>query len=99
MAHDPRKALLGQARARLIRQLRASDEPGATAVADALDACTDSSPCRNAACPVCGLAFQEAAVSVVEHFIGVPARAVRNRMTAVTIVPASGCLPPDEISV
>lgn len=98
MAHDPHaKATL--ARARLIGQLRRSDETGAAAVAAVLAACTNVAPCRSAACPVCGLAFQATAVAVVEQHIRVPARAIRNRMTATTIVPATGCLAPDDLSV
>ena len=83
----------------LLYQLRASDEPGAAAVAAILDTCTESKPCRSAACPVCAAAFQQAAVAVVEQHIREPARAIRNRMTALTIVPASGCFAPNDLTV
>ena len=98
MAHNPRtKATL--ARARLVGQLRRCDELGAAAVAAVLAACTDTHPCRSAACPVCGLAFQATAVALVEEFIRTPAREIRNRMTAITVVPAVGCVPPDALTV
>ena len=94
MARDPyAKATL--VRARLIGQLRRSNEPGAAALAAVLDRCTSTTQCRSAACPVCGLAFQAAAVALVEEFIRTPARAIRNRMTAITIVPGTGFLEPD----
>ena len=98
MVRDPHtKATL--ARARLISQLRARQEPNTAALADILAACTDAAPCRSAACPVCGLAFQQTAVALVEEFIDAPAREIRNRTTAITIVPASGCIPPDALTV
>lgn len=98
MAHDPHsKAAL--ARHRLIGQLRASEVPGAEAVSDVLAACTPAAPCRSAACPVCGLASQATAVSLVEELISTPARAIRNRMTAITLVPASGIVAPEALSV
>jgi len=98
MARDPHtKASV--ARARLIGQLRRSDETGAAAFAAVLAACTPTDPCRSAACPVCGLAFQATAVALVEEFIRIPARAIRNRMTAITIVPASGIVAPEKLSV
>lgn len=86
------------ARVRLIGQLRRHNVPGATAVAAVLEACTDTHPCRSAACPLCGLAFQGAAVSIVDRFIRIPARAIRSRMHALTIVPASGCLTPNHLT-
>lgn len=98
MAHDPQiKATL--AHRQLIGQLRASDQPGAAALAGVLDHCTLVTPCRSAACPICALEFQQAAVSVVEQHIQVPARAIRNRMTATTIVPGTACLAPDDLTV
>ncbi len=98
MARDPHtKAALAQAR--LIGQLQRSSEPGAAALAAVLAACTPATPCRSAACPLCGLAFQATAVSLVEEFVRIPARAIRNRMTALTIVPASGIVAPEALSV
>ena len=98
MAHEPHtKATF--ARARLIGQLRANQQLGAAALAAIVAACTDTAPCQSAACPVCGLAFQRAAVALVEEFIDVPAREIRHRTTAITIVPASGCIPPDALTV
>lgn len=98
MALDPH-AKATFARARLIGQLRASQQPGAVELADILTACTGATLCRSAACPVCGLAFQRAAVALVEEFIEGPARAIRHRTTAITIVPASGCIPPGALTV
>lgn len=86
------------ARRHLTNQLRVSDEPGTAALAAILDTCTGTAPCRSAACPACALAFQQAAVAIVEEHIRTPARAIRNRMTALTIVPAAGCLQPDDLS-
>lgn len=87
-----------QARRHLTNQLRASEEAGAAALAAILSRCTGSAPCRSAACPFCALAFQHAAEAIVEEHIRTPARAIRNRMTALTIVPASGCFALDELS-
>ena len=84
---------------RLLYQLRASNEPEAAAVAAVLDSCIKPKPCQSAACPMCAAAFQEAAVAVVEQHIREPARAIRNRMTALTIVPASGCFAPNDLTV
>lgn len=98
MKHNTRPKFM-VARQRLIRQLLSSDKSGAARAALTLVSCTPKMPCRSAACPVCGLAFQAAAVAVVDTFIRGRARAIRNRMTALTIVPASGCLPPAELSV
>ncbi len=39
------------------------------------------------------------AVSAVDHFIRVPARSIRSRMHALTIVPADGCIAPDDLTV
>lgn len=97
MAHDPQTKAT-RARARLIYQLGVSGNPRAAALADVLNACSPTAPCQSAACTTCGLAFQQAAVSATETFIGEPARRIRNRTTALTIVPASGCLPPDGFS-
>ena len=98
MAHDPHtRATL--ARVRLIGQLRRSNRSGGAALAAVLADCTPPNPCRSAACPVCGLASQAAAVALVGEFIRTPARAVRNRVTALTIVPASGCVAPDQLAV
>lgn len=98
MTHDPHKKATF-ARARLIGQLRASQQPGSAVLADLLAACADAAPCRSAACSVCGLAFQRAAVALVEEFIDVPARAIRHRTTAITIIPASGFISPDALTV
>lgn len=87
-----------QARRHLADQLRASDETGAAALAAILSTCTGSAPCRSAACPACATDFQQAALGIVEEHIRTPARAIRNRMTALTIVPATGCFPPDDLS-
>jgi len=98
MAHDPHTKMT-LARARLTSQLRKSELPGAAALAAVLAACTPSSPCRSAACPVCGLEFQATAVALVEEFIRKPSWTLRNRMTAITVVPTSGCVPPDVLAV
>lgn len=98
MKHDPQPKVMA-ARQRLIHQLRATDFREARELASVLDACTPTLPCRSAACPVCGLAFQQVAVAIVEEFIRAPARAIRNRMTFLTIAPASGCVPPDKLSL
>jgi hypothetical protein len=87
------------AKRRLQYQLRASEMPGAAMLAEILDLCAKGKPCRSAACPVCGRLFQAAAVSAVDHFIREPARALRSRMHATTIVPASGCLMPDALTL
>lgn len=96
--HDPSKRA-DYARRRLIGQLRRAEFPGATALADILGNCTAGMPCGSAACPCCGLAHQQAAVSAVDRFIREPARAIRGRMTAVTIVPAAGCVAPNDLTV
>lgn len=98
MVHDANSKAT-HARRRLIGQLRGSEVPKAASLAAVLNACTDMHPCRSAACPVCGTALQQVAVSVVDQFIRVPARAIRSRMHALTIVPASGCLAPDDLTV
>lgn len=86
-------------RRRLIYQIRASDKTHATALAAILESCAPTTPCRSAACPICGLAFQQAAVALVDECIREPARAIRNRMSMLTIAPASGCIAPDDLSV
>ena len=88
------------ARSRLINWLCASELQGAAALAATLETCTTAEPCRSGlpACPWCGIAFQVAMVGAVDHFIRAPAQAIRGRMTATTIVPASGCLAPDNLS-
>lgn len=93
-----RQALALIERARLIYQLRNSTSPGATALADVLTACKQMSCCQSAACPVCGLAFQRVAADIVGTFIDAPARAVRGRMTALTIIPEAGCVRPDALA-
>ena len=96
--HDPSKRA-DYARRRLIGQLRRAECPDATALADVLGNCTADTPCGSAACPCCGLAHQQAAVSAVDRFIREPARAIRARMTLVTIVPAAGCVAPNDLTV
>ena len=87
------------AKRRLGHQLKTSEAPQAAALTITLGCCSKAKLCRSAACPVCGLAFQAAAVSTVDHFIREPARAIRDRMHALTIVPASGCVPPDALTL
>ena len=83
---------------RLVNWLRASELQGAAGLAATLETCTTAGPCCSAACPRCGIAFQAAMVGAVDHFIRIPAQAIRGRMTATTIVPAAGCLAPDNLS-
>ena len=85
-------------RARLIHQLRRIDGPEAAALAATLASCRDTNSCRSAACPVCGLAFQHAACSLVEAVIREPARKLRGRMSAITIIPSTGCEAPEELT-
>ena len=87
-----------QARKQLISRLFQVKSLTAAVLAVTLARCSNAAPCRSAACPVCGLAFQRMAVSVVDHFIREPARPLRDRMTAITIIPASGCVAPDELT-
>ncbi len=96
MPMNPAEAVL--AHRRLIYRLRASELQGAAALAATLDSCTAAEPCRSAACPRCGIDLQAAMVEAVDHFIRIPAQAIRGRMTATTIVPAAGCLAPDNLS-
>lgn len=98
MAHDPHTKATFE-RHRLIARLRASAEQGAAALAAFLNTCNVSTPCRSAACPVCALDFQQAAIAVVAEHTQGPARAIRNRMTATTIVPGTGCVAPTELTV
>lgn len=91
------KASLAQQR--LIGQLRRSETEGAAAVAAHLETCGPSTSCRSVACPICGLAFQGAALDLGEHFIRIPAQEIRNRTHLLTIVPDIGCVGPDELSV
>nr|WP_137830370.1 hypothetical protein [Methylobacterium sp. L1A1] len=86
-------------RQRLIEQLRRSDVEAAAQVADVLDACSTARPCRSAACPVCGAAFQEMMVAVGDHFIRTPARSFRNRAHALAIVSRLGCVATDDLRV
>lgn len=98
MAHEPNvKTTLAQRR--LIYQLGTTDVCGAKTLAATLAACTVVQPCHSAACPACGLAFQQAAVSLVNLQIRAPAHEIRSRMTALTIVPAIGCLAPDDLTI
>lgn len=71
---------------------------GAHALADVLDGCSKRQPCRSAACPICGLAFQAAVVDVVDKFVARPARAFRDRMYAATVVPDAGCIAFDDLA-
>ena len=97
MAQDPHKKAT-VAHRRLIGQLRRSNQPGAVAVAAHLEACEPATPCRSLACPVCGVAFQEAMVTVGDRFIRTPAWAVRDRTHQLTIVSETGCVGLDELS-
>lgn len=96
MAYDPNDH--AAAARLLIGQLRRSGLPEAEQVADILEGCRKSRPCYSAACRYCGLTFQEVGLSVVELFIRVPARTIRSRMNATTIVPAEGCVAPDDLT-
>lgn len=83
----------------LIGQLRRSEVEAAAWVAEVLDSCSTERPCRSGACPVCGAAIQEVMVAIGGQFICVPARNVRNRAHALTIVPSTGCVAPDDLTV
>ena len=99
MSQEARRAHALVERRRLIKRLLGSELPEARALADVLVDCDWQHPCRSAACPVCGIDFQRAAVAFQEQVIGIPARAVRNRKHALTIVPSEGCVPPDGLTL
>lgn len=84
---------------RLIGQLQRVEDRHAAHLADLLKSCTEQAPCQSAACPACGAAFQQAAVRAVDELICKPAREIRNRMSARTIVPASGIVEPADLTV
>ncbi|WP_152047144.1 hypothetical protein [Aureimonas psammosilenae] len=98
MSADPQLEAT-MARKWLIGHLRASDLPEATVLALILERCAATKPCRSPACAACGLAFQAAAVSIVERFIREPARSIRGRMHASTIVPGTHFVAPDALTV
>lgn len=79
---------------KLINNLLRSKTEAAENIAAQLSACTIDNPCTSPACFHCGMRFQQAALSVVERFIGVPSRAILGRKSAVTIVPPDGCVEP-----
>ncbi|MCJ2127572.1 hypothetical protein [Methylobacterium sp. E-045] len=93
---DAKASLASQ---RLIGQLRRSEIGAAAQLADSLDVCTTLRPCRSAACPMCGAEFQDVMVAINGQFIRIPARSARNRAHAVTIVPSTGCVKPEDLSV
>lgn len=86
------------AREKLVGQLRRDGTLVAANLADLLESCSKPNPCRNAACPSCGEAFQRVATSVIDTFICEPARAIRGRMSFLTIVPDTGIILPGELT-
>lgn len=96
---NPSHAKATLARQHLIGQLRRSEVTAAARVADILGGCSTARPCRSAACPVCGAVLQEVLVAMGDQFIRIPARSVRNRTHALTIVPSTGCVAPDDLTV
>ena len=86
-----------QNRRRLIGRL----EHGSSAerqLAAILVACTEADPCLSGACTECGGRLQLAAVELVDRFVRGPARALRGRMTMITVVPSWGCVLPGELN-
>ncbi len=92
-AHDDAKA-----KARLVRYLRASGARGAGALAAILESCTATIPCQSGACLHCGRDLQRAHARLVEEAIRTPARALRNRASQITLVPASACVEPGALT-
>lgn len=68
-------------------------------LAAVLVACTDADPCLSGACTECGGRLQLAAVDLADRFVREPARALRGRMTMITVVPSWGCVLPGELDV
>lgn len=97
MILDPYRAKDTQAKARQIYQLTEDASRPALALAAILSACSAAEPCRSGACRTCGRTFQRAASNFTDTTIR--ARAPRGRMTALTIVPGAGCVPPGELTV
>ncbi|WP_019905864.1 hypothetical protein [Methylobacterium sp. 77] len=85
-----------QNRRRLIGRL----EHGSNAerqLAATLVACTEADPCLSGACTECGGLLQLAALDLANRFVRGPARALRGRMTMITVVPSWGCVLPREL--
>ncbi|MCJ2128681.1 hypothetical protein [Methylobacterium sp. E-045] len=85
-----------QNRRRLIGRL----EKGSGAerqLAATLVACTEADPCLSGACTECGGRLQLAALDLADRFVREPARALRGRMTMITVVPTFGCVLPGEL--
>lgn len=93
-----RQAPDAQAQARLVRYLRATTARGAGALAAVLESCTARSPCQSGACLRCGRDLQRAHARLVEEAIRTPARALRNRASLITLVPASACVEPGALT-
>ena len=84
---------------RRIHQLRAAGCPEDLHLANTLAQCTRDFPCRSAACINCGRAFQQIAFQLYDkHIRGFARRDLRGRMFAITVVPATGCLAPDDLT-
>ncbi|WP_311274938.1 hypothetical protein [Methylobacterium sp. WCS2018Hpa-22] len=87
-----------QNRRRLIGRLKkGSDAEGQLAAT--LVACTEADPCLSGACTECGGRLQLAALDLADQYVREPARALRGRMTMITVVPSWGCILPGELNV
>ncbi|WP_156652713.1 hypothetical protein [Methylobacterium sp. Leaf86] len=62
-----------------------------------LVACTEADPCLSGACTQCGGRLQLAALDLADRFVRGPARAMRGRMTMITVVPSWGCVLPGDL--
>lgn len=96
---DSLNAKATSARRHLIGRLRRSQVEAAACVAEVLAGCSAARPCQSGACPVCGAAFQELMVAIGNQFIRIPASKIRNRAHALTIVPSSGCVAPNNLTI
>lgn len=85
-----------QAAARLIRHLTEDASRSALALAAVLSDCGPEAPCHSGACRTCGRLFQHTAAQF--SATAIRARAPRGRMTALTIVPGVGCVPPGTLT-
>lgn len=84
--------------ANLRRRLRAASSLPTACLGVVLSRCRPARPCLSGACLTCGRELQKGHAALVEAVIRTPARAIRNRATALTLVPAVGCVEPGALS-
>ena len=84
-------------RQKLIRWLSQAGGKLEVALSRILASCTRDTPCRNAACPMCGLCYQIVGVAAIEELLDPHTRKFRGRMSLVTIIPEVGLIAPGQL--